>query len=226
MDKPWKVIFAFVGVFVAGAVFGGFFTLRSSRGRLEQELEAVRLAAQTPVNVSVPVVTQTTSPAVPVPEQSKPLPEPPKPVAVAAAAPAPSSGPGISPPRPPISGMLMRQFAQRLNLTNPQREKVRPILGRWGDDFQHLRQENDRQQLQYLADSVRLSERMYGDVNALLTAEQRVELEKMRRESEERVERERQKRIEAQSKNKAPKGLADPLRPFPLPDKAKSASGS
>ena len=31
MDRPWKVIFAFVGVFVAGAVFGGFFTLRSSR---------------------------------------------------------------------------------------------------------------------------------------------------------------------------------------------------
>lgn len=30
MDKPWKVIFAFVGVFIAGAVFGGFFTLRSA----------------------------------------------------------------------------------------------------------------------------------------------------------------------------------------------------
>jgi Spy/CpxP family protein refolding chaperone len=30
MDKPWKVICAFVGVFIAGAVFGGFFTLRSA----------------------------------------------------------------------------------------------------------------------------------------------------------------------------------------------------
>lgn len=29
MDRPWKVISAFVGVFIAGAVFGGFFTLRS-----------------------------------------------------------------------------------------------------------------------------------------------------------------------------------------------------
>ena len=29
MDRPWKVILAFVGVFIAGAVFGGFFTLRS-----------------------------------------------------------------------------------------------------------------------------------------------------------------------------------------------------
>ncbi|MBI5690965.1 MAG: hypothetical protein HZC55_12825 [Verrucomicrobia bacterium] len=30
MDRPWKVIAAFVGVFIAGAVFGGFFTLRSA----------------------------------------------------------------------------------------------------------------------------------------------------------------------------------------------------
>jgi hypothetical protein len=30
MDKSWKVILAFVGVFIAGAVFGGFFTLRST----------------------------------------------------------------------------------------------------------------------------------------------------------------------------------------------------
>jgi Spy/CpxP family protein refolding chaperone len=30
MDRPWKAIFAFVGVFIAGAVFGGFFTLRSA----------------------------------------------------------------------------------------------------------------------------------------------------------------------------------------------------
>ena len=28
MDKPWKVILAFVGVFIAGSVFGGFFSLR------------------------------------------------------------------------------------------------------------------------------------------------------------------------------------------------------
>lgn len=32
MEKPWKVIFAFVCVFVAGAVFGGVFTLRSAGG--------------------------------------------------------------------------------------------------------------------------------------------------------------------------------------------------
>lgn len=33
MDKPWKVIFAFICVFIAGAVFGGVFTLRSAGRR-------------------------------------------------------------------------------------------------------------------------------------------------------------------------------------------------
>lgn len=33
MEKPWKVVFAFVAVFIAGAVFGGLFTLRASGGR-------------------------------------------------------------------------------------------------------------------------------------------------------------------------------------------------
>src|SRR5207248_10892094 len=37
MDKPWKVIFAFVGVFIAGAVFGGLFTLRTSAKRFVAE---------------------------------------------------------------------------------------------------------------------------------------------------------------------------------------------
>lgn len=31
MNKPWKVVLAFLGVFVAGAVFGGFLSLRVSR---------------------------------------------------------------------------------------------------------------------------------------------------------------------------------------------------
>ncbi len=33
MEKPWKVISAFIGVFIAGAIFGGFFTMRASSGR-------------------------------------------------------------------------------------------------------------------------------------------------------------------------------------------------
>jgi hypothetical protein len=35
MEKPWKVIFAFVSVFIAGAVFGAFFSLRAG-GQLQR----------------------------------------------------------------------------------------------------------------------------------------------------------------------------------------------
>ncbi|MEO6244731.1 MAG: hypothetical protein ABIQ12_04780 [Opitutaceae bacterium] len=185
MDKPWKVVFAFVGVFIAGAVFGGFFTLRSTLRRPSPEVVTLPAAV-------IPVVA-------PVPGPTKP---------------------GL--PRVGISAALMRQFAQRLSLTNDQREKVRPIFARWGEDFQHLRQENERQQQQYLGDSVRLSERMFGDVAAILSPEQRVELEKMRRESEERVERERQKRVETnKAAGKAANKAADPLRNLVRPEKDK-----
>jgi hypothetical protein len=194
MDKPWKVVFAFVGVFVAGAVFGGFFTLRSSARRPNPEI--VTLPSAVPPQV--------------------------------APAPGPTKSGQPSPPRSGISVALMRQFAQRLSLSAEQREKVRPIFARWGEDFQHLRQENDRQQQQYLADSVRLSERMFGDIAAILGPEQREELDKMRRESEERVERERQKRLEAnKAAAKAASKASDPLRPLVRPerDKAKNNTG-
>jgi len=36
MNKPWKVIFAFLGVFLAGAVFGGFLTLRVIKEKFHQ----------------------------------------------------------------------------------------------------------------------------------------------------------------------------------------------
>ena len=42
MDKPWKVIVAFVGVFIAGAVFGGFFTLRASARRMAEHRQPER----------------------------------------------------------------------------------------------------------------------------------------------------------------------------------------
>ncbi len=205
MDKPWKVIFAFVGVFIAGAVFGGFFTLRSSVKRGNLEAEAARLALSMP-------------PVVP-PSASQPV-DPGK-LAQTPVPPVPNAGP----PRGMISVALMRRFAQRLNLTSEQREKIRPILGRWGEDFQHLRQENERQQQLYLAESVRLNQRMYGDIAALLGPDHRDELEKMRREDEERVERERHKRLEANKPaNKAANKAVDPTRP--MKDKSKNSSGS
>lgn len=36
MEKPWKVVVAFIGVFMAGAVFGGFFSLRNPSRRVPE----------------------------------------------------------------------------------------------------------------------------------------------------------------------------------------------
>ena len=47
MDKPWKVIFAFVGVFIAGAIFGGLFTLRAA-GRVFSKLPPPAVAGPAP----------------------------------------------------------------------------------------------------------------------------------------------------------------------------------
>ena len=43
MEKPWKVILAFVGVFVAGAIFGGLLALRIARQISEQRPVAATL---------------------------------------------------------------------------------------------------------------------------------------------------------------------------------------
>ncbi len=196
MDKPWKVISAFIGVFAAGAVFGGFLTLRSAGKRWEKESQLQKQLFEAKAAAAVAAV-----------QASQAAPTSPGGASATAGAhpanalPAPVTG------RNAISASLMRQFAGRLKLSNEQREKMRPILARWGEDFQHLRHENERQQQQYLADSVRLSERMYREVGDLLTAEQRGELEKMRRETQERAERERQRRLEAAAAAKG-KGAA------------------
>lgn len=48
MDKPWKVISAFVGVFIAGAVFGGFFTARTASKKIQEVQPPPAAVATTP----------------------------------------------------------------------------------------------------------------------------------------------------------------------------------
>jgi hypothetical protein len=85
MEKPWKVILAFVGVFIAGAVFGGFFTLRSAGKWLGAErtksppsakTSAGAVAAPTPslaIRATQQVMRQLTQRLSPTPEQQKAL---------------------------------------------------------------------------------------------------------------------------------------------------------
>lgn len=160
MDRPWKVISAFVGVFIAGAVFGGFFTLRSA-GKW--------LAAEKGRN---PVVAPAKAP---------------KPSGAGTAA---KAGAGTTGQRA-IAPQVMRQLTQRLSPTPEQQKAIRPIVGRAAEDLQRMQRE-------HLADTARTTERMYADVAAILTPEQRTKLEQMRQEMLERVRREREKSGELQ----------------------------
>ena len=155
MDKPWKVILAFVGVFIAGAVFGGIFTLRSAGKTL-----AAGRAKTTP------------------PPAAKAGP------AAGQTGQAPAPGGRIAP-------QVMRQLTQRLSPTPEQQKSIRPIVGRAAEDLQRMQRE-------HLADTTRTTERMYVDVAAILTPEQRTKLEQMRQEMLERVRREKEKRGEIQ----------------------------
>lgn len=192
MDKPWKVISAFVGVFVAGAIFGGFFTLRATHKQ--------------PAFVEQAAVPPKASPAVTV-ENKAPLPtsgETTKAQAVTAVQ--------VPPTRPPdrILPAVMNQMTRRLNPTVEQRKKILPVVARATDDIQRLTRE-------HWQDTTRVTDRMYEDIAAILTPEQQVQLEKMRQEALERVRKAREKqRDEAQAKSVArPAAGNQPGQPAP-----------
>ena len=194
MDVPWKVILAFVGVFIAGAIFGGVFTLGVSARRV------VNVPRQPPgVDRSVAQF-----PAVPPPQSQVAGPQTPK------AAPIRTN---------PITPVLMSQFTRKLSgLSPPQKESLRTILGRAGEDYHRLRQDN-------LADVTRVTERMYADVSGVLTMEQRGELERMRKQLEERFQADRRKRNEAaaaEAANRAAQNSAAKTRPAPEPAQGKA----
>lgn len=179
MEKPWKVVVAFLAVFVAGAVFGGVFTLGVSARRQNQIARHQPVETKGTVAAPTPVLVTT----------KKNL-------------------PGIPFVVGAVTPQILQQFTRRLSLTPDQLERVRPVIARAGDDLQRMRQEN-------FADTVRVSERMYEDVAAVLTSEQRTELEKMRVQMQERVRKERLKRAAEQAAEAPgrPAGEAAPVRP-------------
>ena len=194
MDVPWKVILAFLGVFIAGAVFGVVFTLGVSARRI---VNAPRQAdpADRPV-AQFPAVVQ------------------PKAQVAGPQAPKSATVPGRT---NPITPVLMNQFTRKLSgLTPPQKDSLRTILGRAGEDYHRLRQDN-------LADVTRVTERMYADVSGVLTLEQRGELEMMRKQLEERFKEDRRKRSEAaaaEAANRAATNPAPAAKTRPAPPEA------
>ena len=203
MDKPWKVISAFVGVFVAGAVFGGVFTLGTSTRWWRNELKAHRQADLPPVAL------REQPPARPPGPQGGPAPAG---KATGPTQPAqPAQAQSGQPPQNRIVPAVMTQFTKRLSPTPDQREKIRSIVSRASDDLL-------RYQREHWQDTTRVTERMYEDVSALLSPEQRVQLEKMRQEMLERVRNAREKqRSESQAKTPVvrPNAQNQPAQPTP-----------
>src|SRR5581483_110753 len=90
-------------------------------------------------------------------------------------------------PRLPGNALgMFRQFTQRLNLNPEQREHIRPIVVRAAEDLQRYTRD-------YLQDSQRVREQMYTDVSAVLTPEQRAEMDQMREKWLEQMRKEREK---------------------------------
>jgi Spy/CpxP family protein refolding chaperone len=130
MQTPWKVLAAFMGVFVAGSIFGGFFALRVDRERGPQR----RTEPQQPVG--------------------------------------------------PLTLRLMRNFAERLDLTAEQKEKLRPVMERAGEDIRRVQQSQFRE-MGVLVD------RLQQDISQVLTPEQKVKLEAMKQQQRERMKGDR-----------------------------------
>lgn len=131
MNRPWKVILAFLGVFVAGAVFGGFLSLRMARNFIDK----ARLRGPAPMEQFTP--------------------------------------------------QIFKRLSARLELTDDQKEKIRPIIKQADEELRRLRQTGTRE-------AIAVAERMHEQVAGLLTAAQLQKLETMKREMRERWTRDRQ----------------------------------
>ena len=198
MEKPWKVIAAFIAVFMAGAVFGGLFTLRAS-GKRFADWRVQERPAKNVLPAATAATPATTAATTPAPDAAKTV--------------VGSTAPVALPARVPLMPALMQQFTRHLKLNAAQKEKARPIFSRASEDLQRLRQENEVERQRNLADTVRVTERMYSDVSALLSPEQKVELEVMRAQMQQRLDKDRKRRAELQAdldrQFKAEKAAAD-----------------
>lgn len=115
MQTPWKVILAFVGVFIAGAVFGGLLALRVGR-------EIIR-----------------NRPAVIAPSLGRGD----RPMGGEAGGPALANSPAG--PQAVQRAMLMRRLAGQLDLSPAQRERVGPVITRGLQDFWREQQRFSRE---------------------------------------------------------------------------------
>lgn len=175
MEKPWKVVLAFLSVFVAGAVFGGFFAVGfGSRWAAHNEHDTAADTTTTTATVAPPQ-----QPAAPTkasewrPLQRLPFAWEPK--------------------------QLMRRYAERLELTPEQKERLQPVIKRAVDDYRRTQRNTFRETSLIIG-------RLQEDIAKELTPQQRTKLDEMRerqRELLQRFEERREQRKALQKENAA-----------------------
>lgn len=182
MEKPWKVIVAFVGVFIAGSVFGGLLALR-----LHQREQAPRFAPA----AMMPRPTEVPAPGQPVLAPGQPPATPPGPRATAAL-PQMQLPAGMAVQAP----QLMRRYVDRLDLTAEQKERINPLIQRAAADLRRQQQTNFRETgviLQHLQE----------DLGKELTPAQRGRLDQMAEHQRQIIEQRERQQAEKAEKQRA-----------------------
>lgn len=177
MEKPWKVIGAFAGVFVAGGVFGGLIALRLGSPEFQPPVTPTVVAALAPQPATLVQPTPTNS--------SQPS------VMPAAGATAPRQGKAVAQVQLPAgiavqAPQLMRRYVDRLDLTTEQKERVHPLIVRAANDLRLQQQAN-------LRETGIIFQHLQEDIAKELTPKQRVQIEAMAEKQRQIIEqRERQ----------------------------------
>lgn len=166
MEKPWKVIAAFAGVFVAGSVFGGLLVLRFSGSDQSMSTPAVPVAgspATQPPVATPPAITATQRPA------GQPNQPPPPQLQLP---------PGMAAQTPQI----MKRYVERLDLTAEQKERVNPLIQRATADLRRQQQNNFRE-------TGVIIQHLQEDIAKELTPVQRKRIEEMAERQRELLEK-------------------------------------
>jgi hypothetical protein len=181
MEKPWKVIVAFVGVFIAGSVFGGLLALRLNQRDLAPRFSP---AAVTLRSGPAPAHGQ---PAL-APAQPQANPQVPR---LTAAVPQLQLPPGMAVQAP----QLMRRYVERLGLTAEQKERINPLIQRAAADLRRQQQTNFRE-------TGIIFQHLQEDLGKELTPAQRGRLDEMAEHQRQIIEQRERQQAEKQRAEK------------------------
>lgn len=193
MEKPWKVIAAFVGVFIAGSIFGGLLALRMNRYDMTpRRNEVPKVAAQpaAPVGVATATANQPPQFQAATPRATAPVAQLQLPPSMAAQAP-----------------QLMRRYVDRLSLTPEQKERINPLIQRAAADLKWQQQANLRQ-------TGAIIQHLQEDIGKELTQVQRVRLEEIAEKQRQLIEtREKQQQEQLKQQQEKARALAQKNQP-------------